>query len=221
MDEAGARRSGFAMIDGLYKKHIDPMWDRIARPMARHFTANQVTVLGFAFSLLLCLAYAFWQSSFWFGIGLAFAFAADSLDGAVARLRAETSRFGGYLDAMTDRYQELAVLTAIAWVNGLWIAAFFVLTGTYLVSYAKARTAIEISISNSDWPDLMERQERVIYTCVLLVAAGLFGTAIAPWFNLMEWGLWLLAALTHATAIQRFMRARRLLMSSAEEKQPR
>jgi len=90
-----------------------------------------------------------------------------------------------------------------------------------LSSYAKARTAIEISISNSDWPDLMERQERVIYTCILLVVAGLFGAALAPWFNLLEAGLWVLAALTHATAIQRFLRARRLLLSSAKEKQPR
>jgi len=208
------------MIDGLYKKHIDPVWEHIARPLARHFTANQVTLFGFAVSLLLCLAYAFWQSATWFGIGLAIAFAADSLDGAVARLRSETSHFGGYLDAMTDRYQEFAVLAAIGWVNGLWLAAFLVLAGTYLVSYAKARTAIEISISNSDWPDLMERQERVIYTCILLVVAGLFGAALAPWFNLLEAGLWVLAALTHATAIQRFLRARRLLLSSAKEKQP-
>lgn len=209
------------MIDGLYKKHIDPVWESMARPLARHLTANQVTVLGFAVSLLLCLAYAIWQSPLWFGIGLAIAFAADSLDGAVARIRSEQSLFGGYLDAMTDRYQELAVFAVLAWVNGLWIAAFFVITGTYLVSYAKARTAIEMPISNSDWPDLMERQERVLYTCLLLVASGLFGTSFSASFNLLEWGLWGLAALTHGTAIQRFLRARRMLVSRGEEQQRR
>lgn len=205
------------MIDGLYKKHIDPLWEHAARPLARHFTANQVTIIGFALSLLLCLAYAIWQSPFWFGTGLLIAFAADSLDGAVARLRSETSRFGGYLDAMTDRYQELAVLAAIAWVNDLWIPAFFVITGTYLVSYAKARTAIEMPVSNTDWPDLMERQERVFFTCALLIAASLFEQALSPWFSLLQAGLWLLAALTHATAMQRFLRARRMLRSHEKQ----
>lgn len=206
------------MIDGLYKRHIDPLWDAIARPLAKVMTANQVTAAGFLLSLLLCLAYVWWRSPFWFGITLALAFAADSLDGAVARLRSETSRFGGYLDAMTDRYQELAVLAAIAFVNDAWIACFFVLSGTYLTSYAKARTAIEQPISNTDWPDLFERQERVFYTCILLVAVSLAGDHLKPWFDLMHAGLWLLAVLTHATALQRFMRARRMLLSDSGNK---
>ncbi len=205
------------MIDGLYKRHIDPLWERMARPLARHLTANQVTILGFILSLILCLAYAIWHSALIFGLGLAFAFAADSLDGAVARLRRETSRFGGYLDAVTDRYQELAVMGAIAYVNGLWPQAFFVLSGTYLTSYAKARTAIEQPISNTDWPDLFERQERVLFTCLLLVCVGLFGEALAGWVDLMSAGLWLLAALTHLTAIQRFLRARRMLRSGEDK----
>ena len=200
------------MIDGLYKHHIDPLWEKMAKPLARHFTANQVTVLGFVVSLLLCLAYLYWQSPLWFGLGLAIAFAADSLDGAVARLRNESSKFGGYLDAMTDRYQEMAVYGVIAYVNGLWPQAFLVLAGTYLTSYAKARTAIEQPISNTEWPDLFERQERVLYTCALLVVIGLFG------FDIMSIGLWILAALTHATAVQRFLRARRMLVRGQDKK---
>src|SRR5258705_9654641 len=39
-------------------------------------------------------------------------FAADSLDGAVARLRKQCTLAGSYLDAMVDRYQELVVLLA-------------------------------------------------------------------------------------------------------------
>lgn len=206
------------MIDGLYKHHIDPLWEKAAKPLAKHLTANQVTVLGFVVSLLLCLAYGFWQSPIWFGLGLAIAFAADSLDGAVARLRGESSKFGGYLDAMTDRYQELAVYGTIAWVNDLWPQAFLVLAGTYLTSYAKARTAIEQPISNTDWPDLFERQERVLYTCALLIVAGLFGNRLAPTVNVMSVGFWLLAALTHITAAQRFLRARRMLMSDQPRK---
>jgi archaetidylinositol phosphate synthase len=208
------------MIDGLFKRHIDPAWERLARPLARVLTANQVTCLGLALSILLCAAYAAWGSHLWFGIGLAFAFAADSLDGAVARIRGEQSHFGGYLDAMSDRYQELAVMLALAWTNDLWPQALLVLSGAYLTSYAKARTAIEMKIDNAAWPDLFERQERVIFICVLLVVTGLAGRALAPHVNVMSAGLWLLAALTHVTAVQRFLRARSLLLAGQKPDAP-
>ena len=45
--------------------------------------------------------------------------------------------------------------------------------GSVITSYAKARTALEAQISNEGWPELFERLERIIYTCVMLVAAGL------------------------------------------------
>jgi archaetidylinositol phosphate synthase len=208
------------MIDGLFKRHIDPLWDRAARPLAKAFTANQVTCLGLVLSLGLCAAYVLWQSSLWFGLGLAIAFCADSLDGAVARLRNEQSKFGGYLDAMTDRYQELGVLLAIAWVNNAWPETMLVLAGSYLTSYAKARTAIEIPIDNASWPDLFERQERVIYICILLVLQGVFSPSPASGFDLMSAGLWLLAAIVHATAIQRFFRARVLLQREHPHDEP-
>ncbi len=201
------------MIDGLFKRHIDPLWERAARPLARFFTANQVTCMGLLLSVALCLAYCVWKSSFWFGIGLALAFCADSLDGAVARLRNEQSRFGGYLDAMADRYQELAVMLAIAWADNLWPQALLVLSGSYLTSYAKARTAVEMPIDNASWPDLFERQERVIYICILLVLHGMVGGALPGAINVLPAGLWLLAAIVHATAIQRFFRAKALLQS--------
>jgi archaetidylinositol phosphate synthase len=201
------------MIDGLFKRHIDPLWERAARPLAKTFTANQVTCLGLLVSLALCLAYCVWQSSLWFGLGLALAFCADSLDGAVARLRGEQSKFGGYLDAIADRYQELAVMLAIAWTNDVWPQALLVLSGSYLTSYAKARTAIEIPIDNATWPDLFERQERVIYICILLVLHGMAGKAMSGYVDLMSAGLWLLAAIVHATAVQRFFRAKALLQA--------
>ena len=199
------------MIDGLFKNHIDPLWDRAARPLAWYFTANQVTVLGFCIVIAMAVAYVFHGPTLWFGIGLIFAFSADSLDGAVARLRGETSRFGGYLDAIVDRYQEMAVLAALAFKTGYWPAAFFVLAGSFLTSYAKARTAIEMPISNTAWPDLFERQERIIFICLLLIVNGLFGEWLKPSFDLVFAGLWVMAALCHATAAQRFFRARTIL----------
>jgi phosphatidylglycerophosphate synthase len=206
---------GNGMIDGWFKRHIDPLWETAARPLvAVGLSANQVTLIGLGLVAANSLAFLWHRSTLWFGLGLAVSFAADALDGAVARLRGQSSMFGGYLDAMTDRYQELVVLLAIAVVSDQWLASFLVLSGAFITSYAKARTAIERPIDNVAWPDMFERLERIIYLCAMLVLDGLaqsiFGTRLV-----LVAGLWLLAILTHATAIQRMVRAAALLRADA------
>lgn len=195
------------MIDGNFKSLLDRLWERLgALPAALGITPNQVTWSGLALMALACLAYQIWPHPAWFALAIAAIFAFDSLDGAVARLTGLSSSYGGYLDAMVDRYQEAFVLAALANVHGCWAAAFFALSGSMLVSYAKARTAIEIPIDNVKWPDLMERLERVIF-----LVASLLLAAIIPWGNFIPAMLWVLALLTHGTALQRFLRARRML----------
>lgn len=195
------------MIDGLFKTYIDPLWEVPARPLSRLLTANQVTLMGLALIALVSLAYVWHQAPFWYAVTLAIAFSADSLDGAVARLRRESSAFGGYLDAVVDRYQEMIALAALAYVSDAWAAGYFAISGAFLTSYMKARAAMETKVDNVAWPDLFERQERIVFICLALVCQSLFGGSL----DLIPWALWLLAILTHATALQRFLRARRLL----------
>lgn len=195
------------MIDALLKDVIDPMWERLARPLVRaRLTPNQVTALGLVLIVLFTLAYLWHRSHWLYGLTLALAFAFDALDGAVARQTGLSSKRGGYFDAVVDRYQELIVLLAIAHVTGHWALAMLGLSGAMLVSYAKARTAIETPVSNTDWPDLFERLERIIYLCALLLLAGFL-----PWTWVMPAGLGLYALLCHATALQRARRAYSLL----------
>jgi phosphatidylglycerophosphate synthase len=205
------------MIDGLFKRHIDPLWEILARPVARRFTANQVTLMGLCLVVANAAAYLWHDTAFVVGLGLAVSFAADSLDGAVARLRHEMTAFGGYLDAVIDRYQECIVLITIAYVYDAWLPATLALAGSLLISYAKARVAIEVRISNDDWPDLFERQERIIYLCSLLVITGV-GESIFD-TSLMIPGLWLFALLTNLTSIQRILRAKRLLQKLDAQRQ--
>lgn len=195
------------MIDGLFKIYIDPLWEKPARPLARRFTANQVTLMGLGLIALVSLLYVWHRAPFWYAVTLAVAFSADSLDGAVARLRRESSAFGGYLDAVVDRYQELIAIAALAFVHDAWAAAYFAFSGAVLTSYMKARAAIERPIDNVAWPDLFERQERIVFICLALVCQSLFGAR----FDMIPAALWLLALITHVTALQRFRRARSLL----------
>jgi archaetidylinositol phosphate synthase len=200
------------MIDGLIKHVLDPIWEAAATPLVKaRVTPNQVTLAGLGLITLASLAYLWHQNPIWYGLTLALAFAFDALDGAVARRRGLQSRAGGYLDAMIDRYQELIVLAAIAWQHEVWGLALAVFSGSVLTSYAKARTALEVEISNDGWPDLMERLERIIFLCCLLVFVGVLSWIDLPERVPMILGLLILAGLTHATALQRFWRAYRML----------
>ena len=80
-----------------------------------------------------------------------------------------------------------------------------------MVSYAKARTAIEKPIHNDTWPDLMERMERVLLLCAGLLLSSVL-TVPDDWpVSYMTSLLLFIGMLTHFTAIQRFFRAKRIL----------
>lgn len=196
------------MIDGLMKDRIDPLWEKAATPLVRlGLTPNHVTALGLLLVAVVSAAFLWHRSTLLFGLTLVLAFAFDALDGAVARRRNMRSKAGGYFDAIVDRYQELAVMAAIAAVSGLWPVVMIAFAGGIITSYAKARTAIEIPISNEAWPDLFERMERTVYICGLMIvdgAASLVGIG-NPW--ILTLGLWLYAALVHLSALQRINRA--------------
>ena len=200
------------MLDGHYKATIDRFWDAAAGGLVRlGLTPNQVTWAGLGLVVLNCGLYAWHRDTTWLGVGLSVAFAFDALDGAVARITASSSKYGGYLDAVIDRYQEILVFLTLAWVNDYWGVCFLAITGSLLISYNKARTAIEMTIDNDSWPDLVERLERVVIICAALI----FDSAINSWLALPEaflyYVIWVLAALTHIAALQRFLRARRML----------
>src|SRR5258706_393444 len=117
------------MFEDIDKSRIDHFWHAVARPLvSAGLIPNQITWFGFAMVLANRALYLIHKDNLWFGLGLAFSFSFDSLDGAVARLSGRSSKYGGYLDAVIDRYQEIAAYAAIAYVNQWWPAVFFALS---------------------------------------------------------------------------------------------
>lgn len=200
------------MLDGLKRDWAEPFWKSLARPLAQAgLTPNQVTLIGLALIVLNCALYLVHRDSFWFGVGLMFSFVFDALDGAVARMRGMASKFGGYLDGVIDRYQEIAVYAAIAYVTGWWGAVLLVLTGSLMISYNKARCAIEIPIENHAWPDLLERFERIVILCGALLLDNFVALPEALGERVLLLALLVMGVLAHITAIQRFFRAKSML----------
>jgi archaetidylinositol phosphate synthase len=205
------------MIDGFLGRHTRRLWERLARVLVwMGCSPNAVTLAGLFLVVITTLAYVWHRNSLILGLCLALALTTDGLDGAVARLTGRSSRFGGYLDAVVDRYQELIIFAAIAWVHDCWPQAFVAVTGAMLTSYNKARVALEMEIDNNDWPDLLERLERMLIVIALLLVDAWLGPtrwAVVPY------GILVLGLLSHVTAVQRFMRARQRIVAVDKQNQ--
>lgn len=205
------------MIGTKYKAFFDKLFEPVARKaIAFGLSPNQLTLLGLAFGLGTCFLLILTRNLFLFAVLILVTGLIDAIDGLVARLTAQTSRFGAYLDAMCDRYFEAAALFSAAWVTGYWKTAFLVVVGAMLTSYAKSRAAMEVSVSNREWPDLMERGERsAIFVIGIILSqflpAGLFGR------DIFFWTLMFLAVGTNATAIQRIFRAKKIIAERSEK----
>jgi len=137
---------------------------------------------------------------------------ADMLDGALARVKGTTGKWGAFLDSTLDRVADASIFGGLA----LWFilgghnkvlaaVAMFCLVSGALVSYAKARAqglGLRCDVG------IAERSERLL---IGLVAAGLSGLGV-PY--VLRAGLWLLAALSAFTFGQRVAAVRRAAMAA-------
>lgn len=118
----------------------------------------------------------------------------DALDGTMARLRGDPSDFGAFVDSVSDRYAELAILGGLMFYfatheNALGSTlAFAAAAGSIMVSYVRARAQ---SLQYEAKVGIMTRMERYLVLAPLLV------------LNQPIIALWILAILGNITALQR------------------
>jgi len=125
----------------------------------------------------------------------------DALDGTMARLRGEASKFGAFVDSVTDRYSELVIFAGLLihfLLQGDMLASglvYFAAAGSVLVSYVKSRAeglGFECKVG------ILTRAERYIVLAPLLV------------INQPVLALWIIAVLANFTAFQRILHVRSL-----------
>ncbi|MBE3067279.1 MAG: CDP-alcohol phosphatidyltransferase family protein [Chloroflexi bacterium] len=160
---------------------------------------NTVTLIGLMGTIGCAVLIAFGHMT-WAGILLLVMGPVDAMDGALARLRNETSDWGAFVDAVTDRYSELFLFLGFliyyilqADAAGV-ILAYLAAAGSVLVSYVKARADASKLDANVG---LLTRVERYI-----VLIPGLI-------FNLPLSVLIIIAVLANFTALQRILRVRR------------
>jgi CDP-diacylglycerol--glycerol-3-phosphate 3-phosphatidyltransferase len=113
---------------------------------------------------------------------------ADALDGALAKAKGTTSRWGAFLDSTTDRLSDALYFAPIAWLYGVapdvagrqdrWTAglALAALVLSFLVSYSKARAE---SLGYDCNVGFAERAERlIVIIAALILDVVLIGVAL-------------------------------------------
>ncbi|MCX6774386.1 MAG: CDP-alcohol phosphatidyltransferase family protein [Candidatus Micrarchaeota archaeon] len=132
----------------------------------------------------------------------------DNLDGAVAKANNKKTSFGSYFDAFTDRIQEFFILLGFA-LSGYAVEAFFAISASFMVSYAKARAEMIKPLGNMDWPSIGERAERLVIVMLFMLIAIFYPRFYD--YSVIGIGLWVLTAVATIGTIQRFFFAKGIL----------
>jgi CDP-diacylglycerol--glycerol-3-phosphate 3-phosphatidyltransferase len=129
----------------------------------------------------------------------------DVLDGAMARARGTSTRYGALLDSVMDRVADGAVFGCLAWWlarTGQWVLfaiCLICLVGGQIVSYVRARAE---GLGFSCDVGIAERLERLV---IIGVGGLLYGFGA-------RWGLaaalWVLVVATVVTVVQRIVYVR-------------
>ena len=130
----------------------------------------------------------------------------DILDGALARAGGKSTPFGAFLDSTTDRVGEGAMLAAIGLVfaragnDTAVVFTVIAVAGSFLVPYVRAKAE---ALGLRGDVGLGSRAERVV-----VLTAGL---VLAPW-GALQWLIYLLAATSLITVLQRVLHVRKQLL---------
>lgn len=173
-------------------------------------TPNFISMTGFV--LCIVAAVLVWQEEFFIG-GLVFIIGSvcDTLDGRYSRMSGKGSPFGAFLDSTLDRIEEGIVLTAVAAYfaeqgNQLAVAGCVIaVLASLMVSYTRARAealGVECKVG------IATRAIRVTILSAGLVLAK--GAGLAD-FQLLEPAVYVLAALSTFTVLQRIFHVRKAL----------
>ena len=217
---AGDEQARVSQLDRVKQEYTAAARQILARSMRgvakTKLTPDMLTLAGVS----LCLAGAvlvgfedrneklfFWLGGFLFVVGSV----ADILDGALARAASKGTVFGAFLDSTFDRLGEAAMLAAIGLVfmrdgNEIaLVATFAAVIGSFLVSYTRAKAEALGLRADIGFGSRVER--------VVLISVGL---GLAPW-GLLQWPIYVLAAMAWITVVQRMLFVRKQLRELAEE----
>jgi phosphatidylinositol phosphate synthase len=196
-----------AKIFGSFKSGVRAAFDPMGRALVRlGVSVDAVTVVGTLGVIAGSVAFAARGKLVAATIVITLCALVDVLDGAMARARGRSTRFGGVLDSSMDRVADGAIFAALAYwlaVDDQHLTSVICLVGLVagqVVSYVRARA--EAAGFTCD-VGIAERMERLVTVGVGALITG---------FGLGDWGLalavWLVAIASIVTVVQRLLHVR-------------
>jgi len=191
------------MMRVRFRGVLDPIGNFLNR---LGFMPNTITILGvlgnIAGAVLLALGYMTWG-----GIIILLMGPVDALDGTMARLRGMSSKFGAFVDSVSDRYSELFIFGGLLYYYSVkgdpWgtLLVYMAAAGSVLVSYNRARGQ---SLGWDTKVGILTRMERYLVLAPALV------------LNFPIIGVGIIAIFANITALQRVFDIRRQAHQSGD-----
>lgn len=159
--------------DGPVSRYINrPFSVMISRRLVNHrITPNQISLFSFLCSVLAAGLFALngYLALLLGGFVAQFASIVDGCDGEVARLTYQSSSYGGWFDAVLDRYADAFLLFGLMWhaytdrTDGLILLfGFLAIIGSFMLSYtADKHDSLMRDRVNRGWGLRMGRDIRV------------------------------------------------------------
>ncbi len=132
--------------DGPVSRYLNrPLSIRISRRLVDHqITPNQISLFSFLCSVLAAGLFALdgYFALLLGGLMAQFASIVDGCDGEVARLKYQCSAYGGWFDAVLDRYADAFLLFGLTWHaytdkidSYILLIGFMAIIGSFMLSY--------------------------------------------------------------------------------------
>lgn len=188
----------------LYERSTIPLGEICVR---LGLTPDTLTII----SLVLggSAAFAIARGAFYWGIfAIILMGLFDMLDGATARAGGTANAFGTVFDHVIDRYAEFFILLGVMLSGAAdpgW--TMFALFGMVMASYVRARAEATGLLASCN-VGFAGRQEKLG-----LLVAGLALQPLFPGVGLLNWIVIGVGALSHITAVQRLLYARKMIRS--------
>src|SRR5215210_8617576 len=178
---------------------------------------NVLTTIGVTINVGCGILFGFGEF-FWAGIVLIFANLFDMLDGNVARLTGNVTRFGSFLDSSLDRLSDMVLFVGIMMfyagnspqhsILNVFLAGVGMMASV-MVSYTTARSeglGVKANVG------FLQRPERIVLLIIGALSTWDWDSG-SIWFNRMPQVLWVLAVGSLWTMLQRGVFIRSKLMS--------
>ncbi len=194
--------------EGLVSHYLNR---RVSRPLAKLLVPTPVTPnqVSFASFLIALISLGLFLGGFniWAGLAAQASSIVDGVDGDLARLKGMATRFGGFFDAVLDRYADVAILGGLAYwaivhepdrpAELVELVGLLAIIGSLMISYSTARAEASLGSGFSGAAGyLISRDVRLL----IVMVGAMLGQALAT--------LVIVSVLTNGVVVYRIVQVR-------------